>query len=307
MTPPNVLGAPRYRRKWNPRIAAQQRKEREANQSRDKGSWDELSKSEMQNYEGIGNGKRQETLQRLKFRYNYQFIFCDYCFFSISKTWQMPKRKTVHATKTLSVPHFFHGQSSPPETLAQCAEATFFFSGETVIWNSPNFWSRWRTKRNTRDASMMVKLLGLMFFFFFRFCWMIELGSCTRLPSLEATAAKAGKKWWKGSYDESISLSILIKIWCFRLLKLRDPKDCFVMLHCHVWWCMIVKVVPTDPKAHPKSQPFHQVPKQPELVEREAAWSRPKLVVLGWLGGFGKFAMTSCISVQENCWEHHEK
>lgn len=37
-TPPNVLCAPRYRRKWNPRIAAQQRKEREASRSRDERS-----------------------------------------------------------------------------------------------------------------------------------------------------------------------------------------------------------------------------------------------------------------------------
>lgn len=50
---------------------------------------------------------------------------------------------------------------------------------------------------------------------------------------------KLEKKRWKGSYDESISLSILIETFgVFWLLKLRDPKDCFVMLHCHVWWCI---------------------------------------------------------------------
>ena len=48
--------------------------------------------------------------------------------FSISKLGKCQK-KTVHAKKILSVPHFFHGQSSPPETLAQCAEATFFLFG----------------------------------------------------------------------------------------------------------------------------------------------------------------------------------
>ena len=306
MTPPNVLGAPRYRRKWNPRIAAQQRKEREANQSRDKGSWDELSKSEMQNYEGIGNGKRQETLQRLKFRYNYQFIFCNYCFFQFQNLANAKtKNSSCHEnsfSSTLLPWSIFSARNSCP-----MCRGDFFFFGRNCDLEFTQFLEPVKNQKKRQGCINDGEALGSDVLFFFRFCWMIELGSCTRLPSLEATAAKAGKKWWKGSYDESISLSILIEIWCFRLLKLRDPKDCFVMLHCHVWWCMIVKVVPTDPKAHPKSQPFHQVPKQPELVEREAAWSRPKLVVLGWLGGFGKFAMTSCISVQENCWEHHEK
>lgn len=109
-------------------------------------------------------------------------------------------KKTVHAMKILSVPHFFHGQSPPPETLAQCAEATFF-SGEIFVWNSPNG-EPVENKTNTMDASMMSKLLGLMCFFldliefcsfFSCFCWMIELGSCTRLPSLEATS----KSWKK--------------------------------------------------------------------------------------------------------------
>lgn len=112
----------------------------------------------------------------------------------------MLKQKTVHATKILSVPHFFHGQSSPPETLAQCAEATFFFR-EKLWFGIHRIFGAGEEQKNTMDASMMMKLMGLIdVCFFFRFCWMIALGSCTRLPSLEATS----KSWKKNGGKEAM-------------------------------------------------------------------------------------------------------
>ena len=150
----------------------------------------------------------------------------------------MLKQKTVHATKILSVPHFFHGQSSPPETLAQCAEATFFFR-EKLWFGIHRIFGAGEEQKNTMDASMMMKLMGLIDVFFFPFL----LDDCTwKLHQVAfpwGHKQKLEKKRWKGSYDESISLSILIETFgVFWLLKLRDPKDCFVMLHCHVWWCI---------------------------------------------------------------------
>ena len=119
----------------------------------------------------------------------------------------------------------------------------FFFSGETVIWNSPNFWSRWRTKRNTRDASMMVKLLGLMFCFFFPFLlddwtWKLHQAAFPWGHSRKSWKKMVERKlWWVDfpqHFDRNLVFSAAEIAWSQRLfcdvalpcLMVYDCKGC---------------------------------------------------------------------------------
>ena len=69
----------------------------------------------------------------------------------------------------------------------------FFFSGETVIWNSPNV-EPVKNKRNTRDASMMSETLGSdVFCFFFVFVGSLNLEVAPGCLPLRPQA-KAGTK-----------------------------------------------------------------------------------------------------------------
>ena len=104
----------------------------------------------MQNHEGIGNGDKRH--------FNILSLDTILYFVLFHQKFKLGKLSLikVYAKKSLSPPHFFHCQSSPPETLTQCAEAMENF----FVGNSPN--GEPVKNKNTMDESVMMKLLVLI-------------------------------------------------------------------------------------------------------------------------------------------------
>ena len=299
MTPPNFLGAPRYRRKWNPRIAAQQRKEREASRSRDERSWDELSKSEMQNYEGIGNGKRQETLQRLKFRYNYQFIFCNYCFFNF-KTWQMPKKQFMPRK-------FFQFHTSSmvnllrQKLLPNVQRRLFVFFGRNCDLEFTQCGAGEEQKKHQGCINDEWNSWVWCFFFFFVFVGWLNLevapGCLPLRPQAKAGTKTVERKLWWVNLPQHFDRT-LVFFGCWNCVIPKTVLWCCIAMFDGV---LIVKVVPTDPKS-----PSNRSTRYPSslswwnerLHEAVQHWwcsvfkfeAGPLVFwqTTGWLGGFGK-------------------